>query len=96
MIIKCKNATLELENISYNQLLDCVKNSDEANFIRNMKIEDANIYYDYVLKTDFLFDYISVDDIIFRKGDDFYHVKHAGFGKFKILIDKKEEIKNER
>lgn len=44
MIIKCKNATIELEDISYNQLLDCAKNIDEANFLKNMEIEDANIY----------------------------------------------------
>lgn len=90
MIIKCKNANIELIDISYSQFLDNIKTESEREFIQQMKHIDNNEYFDFVLESDYKFDYISIDDIAFRRNDDFFEINHAGFGKFKINIFKKE------
>ena len=95
MIIEATNGKIELCDISYNDFLDSIKRENERDFIKKMEIVDKNEDVDWILKTnDYKLDYVSVDDIVFRKADDFFHVRHSDIPKaikFKVRFFKVEE-----
>lgn len=95
MIIEATNGKIELCDISYNDFLDSIKRENERDFIRKMEIVDKNENVDWIIRTnDYKLDYLSVDDIVFRKADDFFHVRHVDYPKvikFKVRFFKVKE-----
>ena len=59
-----------------------------------MEIVDKNENVDWIIRTnDYKLDYVSVDDIVFRKADDFFHVRYSDYPKaikFKVRFFKEE------
>lgn len=94
MIIEATNGEIELCDISYNDFLDSIKRETERDFIRKMEIVDKNENVDWIIRTnDYKLDYVSVDDIVFRKADDFFHVRYSDYPKaikFKVRFFKEE------
>ena len=94
MIIEATNGKIELCDISYNDFLDSIKRENERDFIRKMEIVDKNENVDWIIRTnDYKLDYVSVDDIVFRKADDFFHVRYSDYPKaikFKVRFFKEE------
>lgn len=93
MIIECRNGKIEIVDMTYNRFFDNLKTEEEREFIRNMECLDENENYDYVLRTDWDIEYLSINDIVFARRKPAYsengglfHVNHYGFGKFKITI----------
>lgn len=86
MIIECRNGKIEIVDMTYNRFFDNLKTEEEREFIRNMECLDENENYDYVLRTDWDIEYLSINDIVFARNGGLFHVNHYGFGKFKITI----------
>lgn len=89
MIIKCKNATIEIVGLDLNTFTENIKKQNEKEFFLSFDLEDNNEYVDYVVSTNHSFEYLSVDDIVFDVRGSLEHINHHGFGDFRINIYKK-------
>lgn len=90
MIIECRNGKIEICDTTYKSFLESIRREEEKDFIKSMEHVDNNESVDYIIKTDWKIDYVSVDDICFALNNELKEVRHAGFGKFIITLYKAE------